>query len=332
MVLALVYIGSEGNTEKELREALGLTQKTGTTALLKQYETSVNGLGVQDSEISLDSATKLYVDDKLPLACCKVELADELVSLDLSKTELAAKTINNFVNTTTKGLIPSIIDPLLLAGDTQMVAVGAVYFKGAWRYPFKAALTERRPFQLLGGEEVMVDTMRRNDVLIGRALVCELSAEVVQLPYSTGLVNMTILLPNENSPSDFTRTLNALNMNTLRAAWSKLDYDVYDITLPKFEVRSEFAEEMKSALKTLGISDVFDSAHANLTSFNENLFVKHFIHKTVVKVDEEGTEAAGATAAVIVTKIGKIVFVNSPFIYLIHDSETIFFIGTYMKP
>lgn len=83
----------------------------------------------------------------------------------------------------------------------------------------------------------------------------------------------------------------------------------------------------------MGINDLFTAA-ANLSSFREDLYVQHVMHKTFVKVDEEGTEAAAVTGAVVTltSLTSTVIRIDRPFLFFIHNKDSILFIGAYRRP
>ncbi|XP_066944914.1 leukocyte elastase inhibitor-like [Macrobrachium rosenbergii] len=139
----------------------------------------------------------------------------------------------------------------------------------------------------------------------------QLGARVLELPYAGSNLSMILLLPNANGNGarSLASVVKKLSSAVLRDAISagKLQSRSVDVLLPKFKFRGELSENLVTALKQMGIVDIFDGNRADLSQFSseDKLAVSDIIHKAYVDVNEEGTEAAAATALFIVPDIFK---------------------------
>lgn len=217
---------------------------------------------------------------------------------------------------------------------TRLVLTNAIYFKAAWENQFVREATIDLPFYLLGGGSVTVPMMTQSESL--RYTEGD-NYQAVELPYNGGELSMVILLPTEN---EFTEFENSLNYWQADRIIGSLKYKPVKLTMPKFEFESEFS--LTQALSALGMAEAFSGGadFSGMTS-NSDLFIGDVVHKAFVSVDENGTEAAAATAVMMPmsaldSKPEELVSVtvDRPFIFLIRDIKTgtILFIGRILNP
>ena len=210
----------------------------------------------------------------------------------LGDPEGSRQIINEWVEEATEDRIEDLIPEGAITVDTRLSLVNAIWFKANWSEPFDPARTELGTFTMLDGTEVETPLMRA-DLQTGYAVSD--SFEAVRLPYA-GDAAMVILLPNGGSPADLA---GALELADLDLAWQQRSVD---ITLPSFEFESEVS--LRPALQMLGMVAAFERPGgdgADFTGITEarELFVTDAFHKTFIALDEEGTEAAAATAIVV---------------------------------
>jgi len=209
----------------------------------------------------------------------------------------------------------------------------AIYFKGNWARQFKEDRTMEAPFTLANGKKVDVAMM--NQTAEFNYMEME-SFQALELPYVDDELSMIILLPNEfDGLDEFEKTLTTENLSK----WmDKLHNREVRVSVPKFKMTSQFS--LASVLESMGMTDAF-SPNADFSGMNgkRNLFISAVIHKAYVDVNEEGTEAAAATAVTIkLTSVGParipVFRADHPFLFLIRDnhSDSILFIGRVMNP
>ncbi|XP_018019539.1 intracellular coagulation inhibitor 3-like isoform X2 [Hyalella azteca] len=175
-------------------------------------------------------------------------------------------------------------------------------------------------FNRQSGEMVAMADMMTVESTFNLAASTPLGATMLQLPYYNSNMSMLVMLPDPSSTVD--ETLKQLSPTTLSQSLAALKPTIVRVSLPKFDLAKKMEVELVQGLKRLGIMDIFNSA-ANFTSFtsDSSLFVKTAIHQAKVKVDEEGTVAAAATA-LTGKRSGAFQFVaDRPFLFLIYDSR-----------
>ena len=208
----------------------------------------------------------------------------------------------------------------------------AIYFNARWSHTFDESSPRIRPFNLLDGGEVQVPMMSET-AWFGYA--SGEGYQAVDLPYFGRELSMTILLPDEGRFREFEDSVDAALVGRI------LD-DIEDqnvlLIMPKFEFESKF--RLDETLNKMGMPNAFNGGNADFSGMNGRscpeggcLVIAAVIHKAFVSVDEEGTEAAAATAVIGDLVGGRpepiSVTVNRPFIFLIRDRATgaVLFLG-----
>ena len=257
-------------------------------------------------------------------------------SLDFaSNPAAAADAINRWVNHNTNGKIPTIIgEP---ESNTRLVLTDAVYFKGKWRSPFDPKKTQPRAFHLTRDAFTQAPMMAQE----GSYPYFETeSFQAIRLAYGNGSYEMYVFLPRESEGlPDLMKSLNQQRWNEWRANF--LEHKGR-IELPRFE--SRWGRQLNPALKAMGMATAFDPDHADFSRIHTpppSLFISVVQHKTYVKVDEEGTEAAAATSVTVAATSAIIrepppfeMIVDHPFFFAIAERQSgaILFTGVMMDP
>ncbi len=252
-------------------------------------------------------------------------------SLDFSDAGSADR-INAWVSKATNGKIKDLIETI--DADTVMFLINAIYFNAVWQTPFKAEDTADGTFHSPDGDGTAKFMSRTGEM---NYLTAD-GAEGVLLPYGDGRFAMVALLPEEgSSPQELAAAFGAAGMAEMLADRETVDMTLY---LPKFE--AEYKVEMKDALERLGMGIAFEAGRADFSLMQENraknLYIGSVTHKTYIRVDELGTEAAAATKVEMkftAMPVGdKTLRFDRPFLYSIIDfaSGLPLFIGIIEKP
>ncbi|XP_076047518.1 leukocyte elastase inhibitor A-like [Oratosquilla oratoria] len=333
--LTIAYFGAEGRTLTQLQNALKLDTKD------RGYKTQrlLSAELARNKGVQLQEANRAYFTNRLRLEPCfqRVEFFDVQQS-DFTNPARLAQEINGFVSRTTNGLISQIVGPQDLALAT-FVLVNAVYFKGLWEQPFDKQATRLEDFFCNPGRSCgKVEMMSRSPSSVSYVNNTNLGAEVISLPYLDSSVSMLLFLPWENV-NTVEGVVDRLDLRALGATVSNLKKGLLKVKFPRFKLEQTLVDRMKAALGNLGITDLF-SRGADLSAFTNSLDLNAdvIIHKAVVDVTEEGTEAAAATA-IFDTRFGgprvtpQITF-NRPFVFLIVDTRLgiVLFSGIFRNP
>ena len=249
-----------------------------------------------------------------------------------SSREQARGEINSWVSGRTHERIPELIKQGVLNDLTRLVITNALYFKGKWAVPFTKGATAAAPFHRLDGSTSSAQLMSLSAPSLGYAQ--DVGYTALQLPYVQG-VSMLAIVPDAGAFSAVEARVNDGSLLTAIAGGLKHDAAVR-LRFPKFTFRSQSA--LKPALSALGMPTAF-TPDADLSGMTkaEKLRIADVLHEAFIAVDEDGTEAAAATAIVVgVTSAPSKTIdlvVDRPFFFAIRDdSGAILFFGRVVDP
>ncbi len=341
--LAMTFAGARGNTEKQMADTLHFTA-LGQERVHPAYaslETHLNGIQKRGG-IRLNVANALWPhkDAKfVPKFLDRIKTNYHLSIkedhiLDYEKnTKGARKTINQWVEKETNQKITELIKPGILDTLTRLVLTNAIYFKGDWASQFDNRLTKDAPFTLSSGKTVETPMMyQKGKFWHGEAD----GLQVLELPYVGDDLSMIILLPEKKDGlSDLQERLTLENTEKWLENLQNREVEVF---LPTFKLTSQF--RLDESLASMGMPDAFHEKKADFSGMDgqkDGLFIAAVLHKAYVDVNEEGTEAAAATAVVMQTRgmVMRTIFrADHPFLFLIRDknSQTILFFGRVENP
>ena len=337
--LAMTYEGARGETAEEMANVLSVEQDNESfhTYMKNLYEV----LNTKNAEYNISTANALWVKENLQLLEAYLTIIREYyggdaTEVDYSNPTEAATIINQWVENQTNGLIEDLITADAISPLTALILTNAIYFKGIWKTQFDPVNTTNRTFETTAGTSVESPTMSLVDTEDVFYYTETDEIQILELPYTGDDISMIILLPKNNDLSSIIDTVD----NDMFSAWTESMVETnVDIYLPKFEVETSY--KLKDYLIALGMIFPFTSAadFSGITG-GKDLFISDVIHKAFIDVNEEGTEAAAATAVIMVTSINgggssRIVFdCNHPFMYLIQHKQTgtILFMGSINDP
>lgn len=259
-----------------------------------------------------------------------VRLCDFIHSPDPSRVK-----INQWVSTQTESRIQDLLGPGTIDSDTRMVLVNAVYFNASWAEHFEASATRQADFTRLGGTAVRVDMMSHTQ---GLRYAADDAVQAVEIPYEGGQVAMDVVLPR----GDFKSFESGFDSAKAQSLFDHLQSKEVAVSLPKFTVKGA-SLSLKPALQALGMNVPFEDGIADFSGIVspsvDQLVIQDAIHQAFVKVDENGTEAAAATAVIVgrATAIADppVPFVaNKPFLFFVRDipTGTVLFTGRIVAP
>ncbi|MDO5114500.1 MAG: serpin family protein [Synergistaceae bacterium] len=337
--LAMTYAGARGITEREMERVLSINPD-----IHKSMGALIGELNSVPRDIAqIRSANALWPAKGENILPEYAQTVQEYYNAALTPLNYAAnpgaarRTINKWVEKQTQNKIKDIIKEGLLTKETRMLLTNAIYFQSRWEEEFEAVNTAPRPFRISPGRSVMALTMDRTAQRLSYAKLSD--AEMIAMPYKGGRFSMIVILPDENSTLD---TLEAALSTEQMARWTaSMEEKKVKILLPKFRQEDDY--DLASTLSKMGMASAFVPGEADfsaITGFND-FYISNIVHKTFIDVAEEGTEAAAATAVIMMrTSLPfedpeLITFrADRPFLYMIKDnsSEAIIFIGRCLKP
>lgn len=334
LALAMAYNGAEGTTREQMEDMLHKLNLT-PDEINQSYKTLVDALQSHDVKVDIDIANGIFYHEdfsvKSDFLNTNKEYYDaEIDALDFGNSKKTLETINGWVKNKTRNKIESILNSI--SPYDVMVLVNAVYFNAEWTYRFEKNNTANRVFFYEDGSSSNIPTMMIEEKF---NYYQDSQFEMLELPYGGGKFSMLVLLPNEGySVNQLIKTLTPDNINLWVANMSEYEKKVF---LPKFEFKYE--NTINEELESLGMTDAFNVQKANFKGINEDqqIYISEVKHKSYIKVDEKGTEAAAVTSATFTTTAvgpGEIFAADHPFVFAIKEKDTnaILFIGKVLNP
>lgn len=347
--LAMTWGGSRGNTAAEMAkvlhiDAMGDRAHDACGALIAELNAE-KGPDGRPRGFELAVANRLFGQKGYPflvpfVALTKDRYAAPLEGLDFkADAEGARKRINAWAEEKTRSRIKDLISEGGLSEDARLVLVNAIYFKGNWEAKFDEKATSAQAFHLDGGKAVQAPLMQQTNQFAYKEIDGRL--QVLELPYTGGELAMVVLLPDAKwGLAGLEKDLTPANL----AAWTEgLEEQEAKVFLPKFK-QTWGSTDLSKALIALGMKDAFaweSSRFDGISNAKPMLWISNVLHKTFVEVNEKGTEAAGATAVVLLdgapprtTKKLVVFRADRPFLYAIRHkaSGAILFLGRVMDP
>jgi serpin B len=329
--LGMTYAGARGTTAREMKEALRFQLDQA------DLNAAFKGLNRELVAAAQKSGQKLSIANALVLTGGDVSGEFKTILKDNYSAEIFAgglDKINGWVKQKTEGKIETILEEL--SPNSVCVLLNAIYFKGVWESQFDKSRTHDAPFSVSTGKQVTVPMMYQKSDF---KLLAEPDFQAVSLPYKGKSLSMVILLPR--TPDGLAALEKHLTGQNLKGWLAKLDgqpAQKSELYLPKFT--HEAGYDLVSPFIKMGMRDAFAPGKADFRGMGwpiGRLYISQIKHKAVVEVNEEGTEAAAATAVEMSTKsvpYYPVFRADHPFLYIIRDnqSDAILFMGRMADP
>lgn len=340
--LAMTYEGAKGKTAEEMANVLNIEQDN---ASFHDYMKALYIYLNENSEYNISTANALWPSLDYTLLPEYIKIIEdfyggEVSNVDYSNPEAAAERINTWVENQTNNLIknlvpPNAIDPVL----TKLILTNAIYFKGIWQVQFDDDNTTERQFTTSTGEKINVETMRMIDTENLFNYTDTDNMQILEIPYKGNEISMMIFLPKKGY--DVSDIVNNMDKDTYKEIVDSMSQVELDIYLPKFEIKTPLYT-LNDYLINLGMPTAFGSADFSGLDGVGGLYISKVLHKAYIKVNEEGTEAAAATAVIMFETAAPggggssgIVFdCDHPFMFTIHHKQTntVLFLGNVENP
>jgi len=355
--LAMTWAGAKGDTAAQMARVLHFFDAP-DAAILANFPPLQQALARAQilSGAQLAIANSLWPEqnpeaplrpDYLHLA--QTNFAATITPVDfINQAAAATEQINAWVVDNTNGKINNLLHPGDVDANTRLVLVNAIYFKGAWTNIFSARLNTNADFHAADGSAIACVLMN-NWQHTGYADITDapVPCQVLSLsysdpsqPYPPGLSFVAIL---PRAGGDLAALEQSLTAERLADWLGHCENTYVSVFLPKFKLEERYP--LANNLKSMGVTDAFDSRQADFSGMNGDLgptklYISTVIHQTFVAVDEKGTEAAAATAVTMLGGAGPpqpppIEFrADHPFLFLIRDnvSGSILFLGQLTNP
>lgn len=322
VMLSMVGNGAKGTTKKEFEKVLG-------SDMLSVSEGLMGALPQEKDGMKLTIANSAWLDDEFTpkktwLNTTQKQFQSEVFQEDLS-TAAAKNKINKWVSDRTNKLIPKLLDKKL-EKETRLALVNALYFHADWQQQFVPELTFQGSFYTDDGKTKNTDMMHAWNYSCG--YFKDDTSEGVVMPYKNSSSAFVAVKPSgKESIRDWFASYNAKKLSALVNSSQTKDVE---LSLPKFEIRCKMT--LNDSLNKMGIKKAFDEEKADLTLLgktktDENLYLSFVLQEAVIRVAEEGTEAAAATMGAIAGATSLIpdkpvVNFDRSFLYMIIDTES----------
>lgn len=343
--LAMTANGAAGATARQMLEVLHVdslaTYNSGMAALTQELAALAGPVRLADGtgdSISLASADQLFGDRGTTWGRPFLTVLAKMYGAGMREVdfrgdpEAARVAVNAWTSGRTGGRIPDILPKGVVDEMTRLVLVNALYFKAPWENPFQKSSTRTAAFHRTGAGPVPVPMMQGDAE--GPAVYLEGRHYTgARLPYRGGRLAMTVALPIQPTDGEGAALAEILGPRTLLGAGEP----AVAVTMPRWRYRVPV--DLGDALVALGMRDAFDSGLADFSSMTaqERLHVSFVLHQTFVAVDEDGTEAAAATAVGMADSLAirrHSLVLDRPFLFVVHDAVhgTPLFVGRVADP
>lgn len=345
IALAMARAGARGQTATEMDAVLYSLGDDAHAAAVNALDAALNGRGgtfrgadgkfydVTLTVANAPFAQRDYAWEQSFLDALASRFGAGVRLVDYAKDrEGARRQINAWVADQTQQRIPELIGPGGLGAlPIRLVLVNAIYLKAPWMLPFRSEATADGPFTLLDGSTVTVPMMSQTDSL---AFAQGDGWRAVELPYIEGKLALTLVLPDEFA--NFVAGFDAARLNEIAMALT--DQEV-DVMLPEFSFETK--ADLAQVLSHMGMSDAFVPGKADFSGMTseEPLFIWNVIHEANISVDEQGTEASGATDIPVAAGTSAPggppqVHLDRPFLFALRDLDTgaVLFLGQVLDP
>ncbi|KAG5667553.1 hypothetical protein PVAND_015532 [Polypedilum vanderplanki] len=328
--LSILLIGSSGLTFKQL--LTGLKYPTNYSINLIQSNSFLLIKSMKKAG-GIEYATKIYVNEKFSLqnvykSAIQKYFHSGIETMNFSDRQKSANTINDFISTSTNGMIENMLKESDINLDSSFILINCIYFKGIWVNQFNKNKTTEDDFMVNETYSIKIPFMKTK-AKFKFGFINELNgSSVIELPYANSNLTLTIVLPSKDID------LNNLIQLSKNYDWKNLSNRLRNQTLsveiPKFN--ATINQFLNRPLIKMGMDSLFDSSTAQLNHIVHNngtpirVTLDYLYHQAVINIDEEGTTAAATTAAS--SRSMPITFLaTKPFLYLLRTSSTIYFIG-----
>ncbi|HTU71956.1 MAG TPA: serpin family protein [Trebonia sp.] len=329
--LRMALVGARGETAVEMARVLHLA----SAEAARQAQGRLARIPASDV-LTLRVVNTAWIDSGLSL---REEFLRQPVSVERADFSHAAQAARRAINATveeqTAGKVSGLIRPGIISALTRLVLVNTIYLKARWQHEFPAGNTRKEPFYPERSDGTPVDMMHSGQRLAYRRGD---GFQAVLLPYKGGPLAMAIVLPDGPLSQFPVQALGGVAAVLGGLLASPEEYQV-DLRLPKFRIEAQFL--LGDTLQALGIGLAFSSAADFGGICDQPLHIDQAIHQAFIDVDERGTEAAAATAAVVQVMAmrrqpaRRVAFTaDRPFLFAVIETATglPLFLGQYTGP
>jgi serpin B len=341
MAMAIVYSGSRAETQKQISDVFGFDRNLDVFhPSYAAYFASLLNIAL-DTTVEFDLANRVFLEQTYPVTPDYASAVENwhrgaFEKLDFkNNTSLAEASINQWVEQITRDRIKDLIPSGSLSSLTRLVLVNALYIKSSWKYPFDKYRTTVKNFTTWQGNLVRTKFMIQGQK--GIPFYEHSNFIAMELPYTTPDLSIIFIRPNATKVPDISKYVP--DAKTYQEILEGLRPQEVVMEIPSFKIESEFS--LNNLLIDAGVKDAFDQRadFSGITGYKD-LSVSNVFQKVFFEIDEEGSEAAAATGAVMVTtsmpidppKIKEFI-ADRPFLFILKENKynTPLFVGQYVK-
>ena len=345
--LVMTYAGARGRTAEQMAGVLHLPVGP-ADQLNKSFASLIQQMNAKHDDYQLAVANALWGQSGYGFrddfkAILRDDYGAALQEVDFAHhAEQVRGQINQWAERATHDKIKDLVPPGVLTPATRLVLANAIYFKGAWQWPFHTSATRDEPFHLDASHDAKVPMMHHGQQTWGYTETPQLQA--VELPYQGRDVSMVLVVPK--AVDGLGEIEKWISGQTLAQWQSSLRPQLVVLTMPKFTMTSAF--RLAEVLGAMGMKDAFDASRADFSAMvtpqqqkTEPPYISEVIHKAFVAADEAGTEAAAATAVMVAAGAARMempkpvaIVADRPFLFYIYHrpSGTVLFLGRVSDP
>jgi serpin B len=324
--MAMVKAGASGVTADEIQK--GMRYPASDKILYSGYSVILDSLKSNEN-FTLETANRIYSQTGFALNPTYLDvlrnsLKAEAKQLDFAKSAESAQAINGWVEQVTRNKIKNLVSADDFDALTRLVLVNAIYFKGQWDNKFDPEFTRQEQFYVSPTKNVTVDMMKKESDYPYVDLTAELDAKAVSLPYKGNRLSMIVILPNK--PDGLAELEKRLQTYKISDIPPRMRTRKISLSMPKFKLETTI--DLTDTLRKLGMKSMFgqdaDFSKIPAPGTHEPLQLSKAVQKAFLEVNEEGSEAAAATAAIAMARsyfVPPVFQANSPFVHAIVSYE-----------
>lgn len=335
--LSMTANGAKGETKDGIKTTLFLEEMT-DTEINEAYKSLAGFLMNLDPKVIMQLANSTWYSDEFRIKNSFQTILSEYYDADVRAADFgnpATKDlINAWIETRTNGKIKNMIDQI--PAEAVMYLINAIYLKATWQYQFDKSKTEPLDFYLANGSIIKTETMYSEGVKANAWFQPDF--QYVEIPYGNGQFVFSVIMPFD--PGSLETFADDLDTEKFHELTQNAREGTFRVKLPKFRI--EYKTSLNEVLAAMGMERSFTDQADFSEMFEEDLSlaISRVLHQSFIEVDEEGTEAAAATAVeMVVTSIGpdpipEQIQINKPFIFIIREkhSDAILFAGKMLNP
>ncbi|CAF1444953.1 unnamed protein product [Rotaria sp. Silwood1] len=357
LAMSMCAVGAQQETLNQMLQAFEVSSGNELIKTVEQIM-DIFSIATQDKQVQLKLANRLYAQKAYQLQEEYLKIVQIFFKADMkledfeNESAQAVQRINTWVEQQTNNLIRNLLSTRDVTPDTRLIIINSIYFKGTWIKEFNKNLTNQNANFYETNGKISKVTLMHQKGQFAYAENNDLHVQIVHVPYKSENKDVefvfTVILPNRGVQLDVVEQNLASQPDLMQKLFSreKTRTEELNLYLPKFKMETTF--ELSDVLQQLGMKDAFNGHKANFsgivsTKNNQNrLYISKIIHKAFIDVNEQGSEAAAATAVVIsvfTTSVHEqphpIEFkADRPFLFFIRESRQniVLFSGRFISP